>query len=204
MNKKGQFYLIIALVLALVIYGITYQSNSIQESPTFEDFNDLSQNYLTESKKITNQALENEESPITPLESFTKSFLTYAKSREPNLDLLYIYSDKDGRIIVRNYLSEEVQSGDDVVLGSNEKIIQEITVNVGGKSYTYQVPVSLGEFGQEWYTGEVPTGAPINLGIGGINHNFNLSKDAANFEVIIRTKDDEYTVVCQGGYCQRT
>ena len=57
MNKRGQFYLIIVLILSLAIFGITYQVNSISEAVVWEDFNEVSQNYLSESTRVANNAV---------------------------------------------------------------------------------------------------------------------------------------------------
>jgi len=204
MNKRGQFYLIIVIVLALVIYGVTYQSNTIQESKTFEDFNDISQNYLVESKKIINNNLQKSplESPLVNLDIFTISFLQYAKARDPNLELLYIYrDDTEDKIFLQNYLNRGVKIGEIDISGANEEVIQEITIVVGEQTYTYQVPVALGEFGSKWYGGEIPLG-DFDLSIGGITHKFNLPDNSEEFKVIIKTEgDNEYTIICQDGSC---
>ncbi|MFH1377022.1 MAG: hypothetical protein ABIH25_05295 [Candidatus Woesearchaeota archaeon] len=203
MNKRGQFYLIIVIVLALVIYGVTYQSNTIQESKTFEDFHDISQNYLVESKKIINNNLQKSplESPLVNLDIFTISFLQYAKARDPNLELLYIYrDDEENKIFLQNYLGENVDLNYNLSIpGANDQVIQEVTIEVGGQTYTYQVPVSLGEFGSEWYGAEVPQ--EFDLSIGGIIHKFDLSDNSEDFKVIIRTETDAVTLRCDDVTC---
>jgi len=203
MNKRGQFYLIIVIVLALVIYGVTYQSNTIQESKTFEDFHDISQNYLVESKKIINSNLQKEPlgSPLESLDIFTISFLQYAKARDPNLELLYIYrNDGTNEIFLQNYLGDTINLNDQIEIpGANDQVIQEVTIEVGSQTYTYQVPVALGEFGREWYGAEVPQ--EFDLSIGGIIHKFDLSDNSEDFKVIIRTETGAVTLRCDDVTC---
>jgi hypothetical protein len=198
MNKKGQFYLIMVFILALVIYGITYKTNTIKTTPTFEDFYDISQNYITEAKKITNNAIENEQNPLGNLDTFTNSFLTYAQTRDPNLELLYIYSDGTN-IVLSNYMDNPVNSTLGTIPGAGQEAVQEITINVTGKTYTYQVPVALKKFGQNWYMG----GVTNYIDIGGITHKLNLPNNAQEIKIIIKTDSNEYTVVCQTGSCQQ-
>ena len=38
MNKRGQFYIITVLVLAMATYAITMESNTLRKSILFEDF----------------------------------------------------------------------------------------------------------------------------------------------------------------------
>lgn len=187
MNKKGQFYIIISLALSLVLFGLAYKTNYIEESVLSESFDGVSENYIVEGTKLINHALENQDENIKEqIEIFTQDYLSYAEQRDPNLGLLYVYSD-DGDVYVKNYLSEPVGSSNigSAALGSNQEIIQSITLEIGGKEFIHQVPIRAANFGDDWTSigfGNVPFG----LNIGGITHKFDLS-DSAEFRVIIRT-----------------
>ena len=108
MNKRGQFYLIIVLVLAFLIYGVTGKTNSIEKPILFQDFSDLSENYVTESKNIVNDALySNSLNVATDLDSFTQEFLVYAKQKNPSVGIVYVY--KEGiDVRVANYLDNPI------------------------------------------------------------------------------------------------
>ena len=41
MNKKGQFYIIIVIILGIAIYGVVAEVNKIEEVTLFEDFSEL-------------------------------------------------------------------------------------------------------------------------------------------------------------------
>ena len=191
MNKRGQFYIIIALIIALALFGITYKVNEIQEPILFNDFNDVSQNYITESTKVVNDALKGEETDVKDrVDSFTVAFLDYAKQRSPDIGLLYIYSDGE-TVYFRNELGENIGINEGVVLGG--EVIQGITLEVGGNEFVHQVPVTASDFGDDWVSEFISSG-PMELSIGGIVDSFRLG-DGNDFRIIIRAESGEY--VCE-------
>lgn len=190
MNKRGQFYLVIALILSLTIYGVTYRVNSIAEPKLWEDFNHVSENYITESVIVANGALSRKGNVTDELRNFSAKFLQYAQKRNPNLGLLYVYSDGDD-ISVRNYLDGSGTIGNQTVFGANQDLIQDVTVRIGGKEFIYKVPVTSENFGDDW-TGMAMDNVPFNLSIAGIIHPFQLENNSPEFKVIIRTESGDY------------
>ena len=193
MNKKGQFYLIIALILSLAVYGVTYKVNKIEEPILFEDFNDVSQNYLTESVYVINNALKNEEDVTIKLDAFTITYLDYAQQRNPDLTLLYIYGNGTN-VSIQSYLDASGSVQGHTILGANQELVQGITIKVGGKEFIYEVPVTSDNFGEGW-NGFTLDNQPFDLSVGGIVHPFDLSSGAPEFKVIVRTDsgEQEYT-----------
>ncbi|MBT4322040.1 hypothetical protein HOD53_02525, partial [Candidatus Woesearchaeota archaeon] len=59
-NKRGQFYIIISVILAIAVFSVTSNPNIIQEAILFESFESLSNNYIHESGYVVNSALKNE------------------------------------------------------------------------------------------------------------------------------------------------
>jgi len=190
MNKRGQFYLIIVLVLAFLIYGITGKTNSIETPILFSDFSDLSENYVTESGNIVNDALYSNSPDVeVNVEEFTKEFLVYAKQKNPSIGVLYVYKKED-QVTVANHLDGAVNIPDPVQ-SSNEEIVERIVFDVGGKEFVHQVPLRLEEFGTEWYTATT-TPAEFEISIGGILHNFgDLSGTGPEFKVILRSESGQ-------------
>ncbi|MBT3395114.1 hypothetical protein HOA59_03095 [archaeon] len=195
MNKRGQFYIITVLVLAMATYAITMESNTLRKSILFEDFDALSQNYITESTKIINYAIENEDvgNIEDQLDNFTKSFLEYAKQRDPNVELVYIFSNGTN-VTVSNYFDEtNINYGNSTIFPTSQVVNQTITLEVGGKDFAHQTPISVGDLGKTWYTQSGATGEQMNLSISGFLHNFDLSS-GPDFKVIIRTSSGEETI----------
>ncbi|MFH1839731.1 MAG: hypothetical protein ABH849_01115 [Nanoarchaeota archaeon] len=194
MNKRGQFYLIIVLVLAFLIYGVTGKTNSIEKPILFQDFSDLSENYVTESKNIVNDALySNSLNVATDLDSFTQEFLVYAKQKNPSVGIVYVY--KEGiDVRVANYLGVPIGTTyDENLPAANQEVVERVVFDIGGKEFVHQVPLKLQDFGTEWYTG---TGSPtpLQISIGGILHNFGeFSGIGPEFTVIVRSETTEDT-----------
>ena len=193
MNKRGQFYLILALILSLAVYGITYRVNKIDEPILFEDFNEVSQNYLTESVYVINNALKNEEDVEVKLDTFTKSYIDYAQKRNPDLTLLYVYGNGTN-VSIQSYLDSTSAVQAHTILGAHQELVQGITIRVGGKEFIYEVPVTSENFGEGW-TGVTLDNRPFNLSVGGIIHPFDLSSGSPEFKIIIRTAsgDQEFS-----------
>ena len=52
MDKRGQIYLIVSLIIGLVIFVLTSQPNTINLTPHNNDFKLISQNYNQESNRF--------------------------------------------------------------------------------------------------------------------------------------------------------
>jgi len=159
MNKKGQFFIFVAVILALVIYVVVSQVNRIEEKILLEDFNELSKNYATEAPKQVNDILKGvagnpTKDPTTEVNDglgiFTEDFLDYAKTQDPNIGFVYMYYDKNTKqYYVSNYLSSgaiETVEGDSIPTGQDETI-NSIKLDIAGQTFKQNVPVELTTFG---------------------------------------------------------
>lgn len=192
MNKRGQFYLITVVILSLAILAILVRVNTIKEPILFEDFSQLSKNYITESRYTINYAIYNDQQDIQQIvDRYTQDFLTEAQKRNPKMGLVYVYSEGD-TVTVTNYLDESIQTFQGTQqLGAGEDLIQAIEVEIGGTKFIHQVPVSVEDFGAGWYT---LRGDPdiIDLNIGGIAHTFDVLGEVPEFKIIVRTSENQY------------
>lgn len=189
MNKRGQFYIIISVVLAIAVFAVTATPNKLQEAILFEDFEDLSNNYIHESEYVINEVLSKPENPditdpqdvVDELDEFTSGYLAYAKQRAPNLQLLYAYSNGTHIHIVNRF--DESIEGDPQILGAGEGLIQDISISVGGKDFSYKVPVKAEKFGKDWYQ-EILGFGNFDLSIGGVIHPFQFD-ETPDLKVVI-------------------
>jgi len=191
MNKKGQFYIIIVLVICMALYGITRDENTVKEATLFEDFSKVSSNYINEAPKVINYAIYNDESVEDTLTGFTTKFLKYAEKRGGNIGLVYVFYDSttNNEAIITNYLREGITDSENVILGQQQDVLESITVNVGGKDFYHQVPVKALNFGESWYSSSNLNPGLITLSIGGILHNIDLEDtNGPTFKVILKTE----------------
>ena len=189
-NKRGQFYIIISVILAIAVFSITSDPNRIQEAILFESFESLSNNYIHEAGYVVNYALEQREDVGVKLDEFTQRYLDYSEQRNPNLNLLYVYSDPETEEVkLVNYFNEPVILGEIEIPGYDQEVIQDVSIEVAGSDFSHKVPVKVGDFGSDWYTDDVPY--DFNLGVAGFLHNFDLSESGPTFRVIVNLESGE-------------
>src|SRR3989344_1559080 len=90
MKKRGQIFILAALILILVLFLLISQSNVIREKLFADRFENIVRNYETEGDKLINSILETQGDPTTGFEMFSNSFVGYSTAQDPNLGTLYI------------------------------------------------------------------------------------------------------------------
>ena len=197
MNKRGQIYILAAIIVCMVAFLLVSKPNLIREQVLLQNFKGISSNYLTESPKVINEVLESgtpsedltstcTSDPLlceirSKLSGFTRDFVdSYAKNQDPNIGLIYIYNDENG-MIIQNYLNNENvaflgQSGGNVLLNYNQEVSGDIVFVGSGTNVGATTPLC--ESGNEDYcileTGKVPLGT-YTLKIGDISYEFDIT-----------------------------
>ena len=108
MNKKGQIFLVGAVIIVLALLTVTGKYNSVKEYPVLSDYKDQTDNYLTEYPKVVNNAIYQNLNQKNEVTSFSTIFLGQARSKDPNFGVLYSYKDNDGKIHIVNTLTNRV------------------------------------------------------------------------------------------------
>ena len=111
MNKRGQIYLIVSLLVGLVILALTSQPNTINVIPSDDDFRLISQNYNQESAKFLSSLIENGETDTDEVKNkfteFSIIFTQYSKSQNPTFGLVY-FLNYGNRLYVGNFLDKSI------------------------------------------------------------------------------------------------
>lgn len=110
MNKRGQVYLIFSLIIGLVIFVLTSQSNLINIGPKDNSFKDISKNYNHESNKVIGSLIKEGKTTdeiSKQFTSFSVLFTQYSKSRNPSFGLIYILS-YNNIVYVGNFLDKSI------------------------------------------------------------------------------------------------
>lgn len=110
MNKRGQIYLLAALILGLIIFLVVAETNLVKETVIEDDFESLAKNYEVESAKFMNSLLAAATPPNIPQEflKFTIVFSSYAKTKNPEFGIIYAFI-YNSHLYVGNYLDREVR-----------------------------------------------------------------------------------------------
>jgi len=201
MDKRGQFFIFVAIIVALLVFTLITKSNIIREEVTLQNFEQLSQNYLTESPKVINYAIYSVQSPETSLSTFTEEFVNnYAKNNDPNIGLVYLYNDPgNNKVVIKNLLSNEkvtfnISNNFNVLFDTSQTVTGDLCVTETG--ICTQGSGNLCDVEQNYcvLSGGSLSG-PIALKIGDISYDFTLPENNKGFIVIVKSKEGDTTKV---------
>jgi len=144
MEKRGQFYILVALVIGVLVFLVVSQTNIfLQEEPS-TDIGALSENYILESNKLINTLIgaKREDIPNVLSQATTTFVYEYAKTRDPKFGLVYVFTNED-KAVIENYLDAEVVINKGEKLTNPEEKYKIGTIRLSGgveipQGYTYR------------------------------------------------------------------
>jgi len=92
-NKKGQFYIIAAVIIAMIIVGMAGVSNYVitEEEPT--EFYDLGGNLELEGAWVIDYGIYQQQDIEGNLDAFVEQYIEYFSEGEENLELVIVYGN---------------------------------------------------------------------------------------------------------------
>ncbi len=108
MNKRGQIYILVALVLSIVIYSLVQVANYVGQENIESDFDRISSTFEEESAKTINSMIEagrSEEEISSAFLDFSLRYATYARTVNPKFGMLFGYKNSTS-VLLGNYLEE--------------------------------------------------------------------------------------------------
>ena len=181
-NKKGQFYIIGAIIIALIVSGLTAEVNSAKLQQEPQQFSEITETFEVEMIQIIDNGVattKNQDAIEQNLNTFAETFTKDATAKDPEIGFLYVYGNKDEATIV-NYLRQngEFKRGisDPIrITGGNAISLNKITASVGGEEFTRFIETRASAFsGINSLT--VPASENVQINILGIPYNFKLSE----------------------------
>ena len=172
-NKKGQFYLIVAIVLATVMVGLTTILNYSRTEPNLKIY-DLKEEIQLESRNVfdygLNQRYTSEVQFNALLINFTHDYINYHKDK----DLYFVFGNKNNITISGRKKTDKLVS---ISAGSSQKTITNRA---------------------EEFTGSIDpeeTAEKITLNIDDLQYNF-LLNNGKNFYFVVsqKTGGGEYII----------
>lgn len=188
MTEKGQFYLIVALIMIAIIAGLIVKLNLARVNPQPLPFTELSANFEVEAMKVIDRGVYDGDSILeiqADLEAFASDYTEYASMKSSQIGFLYIFGHKgpdagEGNITVVNFLLQDAKvkiSPDEPaseVIGGSALTLHRLTLEVGEEKFVRDFEVKAKEFkGINLASG---TGEFIELNIGGIPYNIAIAK----------------------------
>ena len=104
-SKKGQYYIIAAVILCSLALGLVYSSAVSAKGRTV--FDDLKKNFETESSIALNGIISSDLEAFSTYDDFVQDFRRYALSRNVDFDLVYLLM-YNNTIYVKSYIESEV------------------------------------------------------------------------------------------------
>lgn len=106
MSKRGQIYILAALLLAAVIYSLSTVVNVVEQEEIKGDFKSLARNYEIESSKLINSVVQSGGNVSESFVNFTFLFTSYSKSKTLGFNIFYalIYGES---LFIGNFMDEE-------------------------------------------------------------------------------------------------
>jgi len=137
-NKKGQVYIFAAVVIAVLLFGLTITYNKLDQKKLSQDFKRVSDNYNLESARFLNALIEGDILPENRPQrffEFTAEFSSYAKAKDPNYELFYVYTEGDN-IYLGNFLDKliTIENPNIRLEGCYSKL--KANIEFGGLSYS--------------------------------------------------------------------
>jgi len=170
MEKKGQFFLIAAGIIAVIVVGLATSVNYAITQPEPTVFYDLSKNFDKETMKVVDfGTFSPPPDAAKGLADFIENFTKYAQEKDPNIELVYLFGN-NLNVAVFNSAKKAIYScpkneectpvggleESKISLTIAEKLINrdvtqqnpqtgqfsgnEITIKIGDVEYTYYLP----------------------------------------------------------------
>ena len=105
MDKRGQIYLVSALIIVFILYIILTPSNIIKKTTESSNFEDISKNFDRESSRFMNILIGKKQAVYDSFLNFTILFTSYSKTKNPDFGLIYTFA-YDNKLYFGNYAAD--------------------------------------------------------------------------------------------------
>jgi len=167
MNKKGQFYLVAAVIIIFVLIGAYAYTNYAKSKQNYSKLYNLGDELGVETGYVYDYGVYNKEDTQQLVEQWAGVYYNYSQNIVENW--IFVYGNKDN--VTALYFTKED--------------VGEICVSISGKSCIKMTKTVQGEKGTAR-----DVNAPVNVNIAGYDYTFDL-KEGENFFFVIRA--GEYT-----------
>ena len=171
-DRKGQFYLIAAIIIIAIIVGLVAKLNVARVNQPPLPFVELSENFEREAIKIIDKGIlagKSFDEIEADLETFASNFTEYTAIKSPKVGFLYVFGNATNITVVNFLLKDaKVDFSDKSIIttGGGALTLHRIKLEVGGESFVRDFEIKAKEFkGINFARGK---GEFVKLNIGGI------------------------------------
>jgi hypothetical protein len=193
MNKRGQLFLLAAVILASLIVALSVTLNYARITKDDKNFHDLTYEVKKEGLEVVNYGVVN--GNITgALADYSDRVGEYLADTSPETEILFIYGNATN-VYVANYGKEitAITTDSDMVtaVGCNRALVGSIGVSVGGQQFiSSQEPTAKDYYGK--CSSQLSTnGGELSIMISNKVYNFTLGNDQKFVIVTKKTAGNE-------------
>ena len=170
MNKRGQFYLIAAIIIVIIISGFATITNYALTYPTPKAIDSMSSDIKEEGPRIIDYGIYSRENLNKVLNNFTADeFAPYFLKKTENSNVVFIYGNKTGISAVKyNLISKGT-----------------ISATIGGATNWN----TLGLYAEN--LSMIPSGNKINITLAGKTYDFELNENQVFYFIMIQQTQEE-------------
>lgn len=151
MNKRGQFYLVAAIIIIIAIAGIASVKTYVSVTPRPRNIESMGSELKEEGFRIVDYGISNNKDINLLLDNFTDNYAPYFLKKIKNANVIFLYGNKTN---LSSAKYEDVSTGKvsaTIGLGSSgwnmdttfvnrtrvTSVGESITVNIFNKDYTF-------------------------------------------------------------------
>ena len=173
--KKAQLFIIAAVIIVGVLFSLFAVTNYVKTKPKPTAFYDLSEELSSESSQVIDYATYTQGDANSLVQDFSQKYADYCcNSTSNDVELVFVYGNSD-QLTMLNYTTQTGTVGGEL----------------GGTSASTTITTL------EPQITNIPPDAPINVTIGNVTYNFQLSPGENFFFVIKKDIGEEKHVASQ-------
>jgi len=188
MNKRGQIYILAAILVGFTLVTLTSKVNYAILTDVEDNFKELSENYDVESSKFINSLLEDKnENVLSEITGFTQTFEHFAKNQNPDFGLIFLFPYK-GSLYVENFLNRSI-------LVDGQKVLPcsgQFNINIPVKDqFSSDIPVhsQLSDSQSIDCIGVANSISSVRIIVGEVLYNFEVNENT--MELIILSNEEK-------------
>ncbi|MDI6737545.1 MAG: hypothetical protein QME12_03440 [Nanoarchaeota archaeon] len=186
-DKRGQVYVLAAIVMSIIIYGMVTISNRVVQESVASDFERISNNYAMETAKLVN-SVAGKGDMLEAFKNFTVLFASYAKAQSPRFELISVF-DSNQKLYIGNFLKEKI------IITCNDNLCDEALPLAGcyqkvSATLTFEgmgVPATVNMIEVAKCQTEIAYTTPIkyiNISAGNVAYQFRLEREQPDVIVV--------------------
>jgi hypothetical protein len=175
-RKRGQFYLIAALIIAAIIAGLVTIENFAITRPEPVKFYDLSDAFEKETTKIIDYGVYTPKEIDEQIKNFTENFLEYATEKEKEFGIVYVFGNTTS-ITILNCAETTITAEGKEIPSCKEAVTSNIGLQISPELKFTRGVVQKREAFEPTEAKIQPSGEIVRVKIGDLAYDFELSEN---------------------------